>query len=258
MSGTGDKDRNFVTALARGLDVLRAFRAGETALGNAELAARTGLPKPTVSRLTHTLCAQGYLIHDCRGGSYRLGAGVLKLGFGVLSGLEIGDRAGALMAGLRDGPNSYITCGLGERHRLEVIYVAVRRSHEDVALAMHVGSSLPLFRSSMGRAILVAMDPAARAELLAETERLAPERATACAAGLDRALAEYEAQGFVTGYGDWRADVNAIAVPVRDPGGRGIHGLNVGGPSFHVTREELEDRYAPRLIEVARTLSLTG
>ena len=49
------KDRNFVTALARGLDVLRCFRENETALTNTDFSERTGLPKATVSRLTHTL-----------------------------------------------------------------------------------------------------------------------------------------------------------------------------------------------------------
>ena len=53
--GTGSddgKDRNFVTALARGLDVLRCFRPGEVSLTNLDLSERTGLPKPTISRLT--------------------------------------------------------------------------------------------------------------------------------------------------------------------------------------------------------------
>ena len=80
------KDRNFVTALARGLDVLRAFRANETTLTNTDFAERTGLPKPTVSRLTHTLCKLGYLVTDEGTGAYRLGAGVMQLGFGVLAG----------------------------------------------------------------------------------------------------------------------------------------------------------------------------
>ena len=44
-------DRHFVTALARGLDVLSAFRSRDRMLGNQELARRCGLPKSTISRL---------------------------------------------------------------------------------------------------------------------------------------------------------------------------------------------------------------
>ena len=115
---TETKDRNFVTALARGLDVLRCFRENEAALTNTDFSERTGLPKATVSRLTHTLCELDYLVADTRTGTYRLGAGVLQLGFGVLTSMEIGDRAEDEMRRLRDGPNSYITVALGEAHRL--------------------------------------------------------------------------------------------------------------------------------------------
>ena len=49
------QDRDFVTALARGLELLRAFRREGEALGNGELAERTGLSRSTVSRLAYTL-----------------------------------------------------------------------------------------------------------------------------------------------------------------------------------------------------------
>ena len=65
MKRTGKKtatDRNFVVALSRGLDVLRAFHPNDGLLGNQEIAARTNLPKPTVSRLTYTLAQLGYPI----------------------------------------------------------------------------------------------------------------------------------------------------------------------------------------------------
>jgi hypothetical protein len=48
---SGEGDRKFVVALARGLDLSRAFRVGDNLLGNNEISLRTGLPKPTVSRL---------------------------------------------------------------------------------------------------------------------------------------------------------------------------------------------------------------
>lgn len=77
------EDRHFVTALARGLEVLSAFRSRDRMLGNQELASRSGLPKSTISRLTHTLTREGYLepASDGKGASgYRLGSAVLALG----------------------------------------------------------------------------------------------------------------------------------------------------------------------------------
>jgi DNA-binding IclR family transcriptional regulator len=54
-------DRKFVTALSRGLDVLRCFGPRDRWLANQDIAKRTGLAKPTVSRLAYTLTKLGFL-----------------------------------------------------------------------------------------------------------------------------------------------------------------------------------------------------
>ncbi|TMM55296.1 IclR family transcriptional regulator [Sulfitobacter sabulilitoris] len=252
------KDRNFVTALARGLDILRCYQPGEITLTNADFADRTGLPKATISRLTHTLCALDYLVADARTGTYRLGAGVLQLGFGVMAGLDIGERAEEEMTALRNGPNSYITVALGERHRLDVVYVAVQPSREDVSLSMRVGSRLPLFFSAIGRAILVGMREDERAEIFDYAARTEPDTQAERLSSFARAQEEYGDVGYCSGYGEWRADVNGIAVPVYSLGGSRVYGLNVGGPSFHVKKRQLESVYAKRLIQAAEALSIRG
>ncbi|MBK0328463.1 IclR family transcriptional regulator [Rhodobacteraceae bacterium F11138] len=249
------KDRNFVTALARGLDVLRCFRPNETDLTNMDISQRTNLPKPTVSRLTHTLCKLDYLVADPRTGTYRLSAGVLQLGFGVLSGMEIGERASEVMRALRDGPNSYITVALAEAHRMDAVYIAVHRSREEIALTMNVGSRLPLFFSAIGRAILVGLTEEERAVTLKRADKLDPDQHERRKRSVEQALAEYESQGYCTGYGDWRQDVNGIAVPVFSLNGSRVYGLNVGGPAFHVKKKQLESYYARQLLEAAASLS---
>ena len=81
-SEKSDGDRQFVTSLHRGLEILRAFRPADKAgLGNSELAERTGLPNSTVSRLTFTLLKSGYLVYDEGTGRYRMGVPVLSLGY---------------------------------------------------------------------------------------------------------------------------------------------------------------------------------
>ncbi|GGA28072.1 IclR family transcriptional regulator [Neptunicoccus cionae] len=250
-----DKDRNFITALARGLDVLRCFRPNESVLTNTDIAKRTGLPKPTVSRLIYTLCRLDYLSLDEKSGGYRLGAGVLSLGFGVLSGMEIAERAKEEMLRLRDGPNSYITCALAERHLTDAIYIAVERSCEDVSLRLSIGSRLPLFFSAIGRAILVGLDePGLEAAFACGAEFL-PDLVEQQKTSYAEAKRQYEKVGFCSGFGDWRPDVNGVAVPVRGLDGR-VFGLNVGGPSFHVKPDELETVYGPLLVKSAELLGM--
>lgn len=251
----GDKDRNFVTALARGLDILRCFGGKDTSLTNSDFAQRTGLPKATISRLTHTLCALDYLVADTRTGTYRLSAGVLHLGFSVLSGMDIGTRAQEEMRALRDGPNSYITVALAEQHQLDAVYLTTSNSQEGVTLAIRVGSRLPIFYSAIGRAILVGMDPKARERVFSIARTHGGNLEADGRAQVEQALAEFEEKGFCTGYGTWRQDVNGIAVPVYSLTGDIVYGLNVGGPAYRVKKKQLESVYAPKLIRAANLIS---
>src|SRR3954470_22827873 len=81
-----EKDRQFVTALARGLGVLRCFTHATPELGTAEIARMTGLPQPTVWRLCHTLMQEGYLVQADRGDKLRPGIPVLSLGYAAIAG----------------------------------------------------------------------------------------------------------------------------------------------------------------------------
>ncbi|WP_171241242.1 IclR family transcriptional regulator [Ruegeria sp. HKCCA5491] len=258
VEGTSEelKDRNFITALARGLDVLRCFREGDTALSNTDLSKRTGLPKATVSRLTHTLCKLDYLEVDNRTGTYRLSAGVMLLGFGVLASLDIAERARREMLKLRNGPNSYVVVALGERHGMNAVYLATETSREQVSLVARVGTGLPLFRSAMGRAILTAMDEDERAQAFETARTQDSDTEEFRQSSFNTAQEEMDRLGFCTGYGDWRPDVNGISVAFRSVIDNRVFGLNVGGPSFHLTPKELETVYGPMLVEAGKNLSL--
>jgi DNA-binding IclR family transcriptional regulator len=251
------KDRNFVTALARGLEILRCFRRGDMTLTNSDFSERTGLPKATISRLTHTLCQLDYLVADSRVGTYRLSAGVLRLGFSRLAAMDMRDRAKHEMHALRvDGPNPFVTVALGEQHRTEVIYLAAESSTEEVTLMVRVGTRMPLFQSAIGKAIL-AVTPEERCEQIfgfARAESVEAEREARALYKL--ALTEYAANGFCTGYGSWRSDVNGIAVPIHSLSDGRVYGMNVGGPSYRLKRKQLESIYAERLLKVAQALSL--
>ena len=101
-----EKDRKFVTALARGLDVLRAFEPRDNLLGNQEIARRTGLPKPTVTRLTYTLTKLGYLSYNKELERYQLGMGVLALGYATLANFGIRQIARPYMQDLAEEVNA--------------------------------------------------------------------------------------------------------------------------------------------------------
>ncbi|SNS40276.1 transcriptional regulator, IclR family [Noviherbaspirillum humi] len=246
------EDRHFVTALARGLEILSCFRSGEKMLGNQELADRSRLPKSTVSRLTYTLTKLGYLDYDGDIGKYRLGTASLALGSAMLSKLDIRQLARPWMQELADF--SHATVSLGMRDRLSMIYVENCRSQAALTLRLDVGARIPIALTAMGRAYLAGAPEAERSEILERVREADEYRWPSIQEGVQRSLEEYRTLGCCTSFGDWQADVNAIAVAFRPANGQGVFSINCGGPAFSLKREFLLEEVRPRLLEVAERL----
>ena len=56
-----DDSPDFIEAIARGLDVIRAFGPGQPVMSLAAVAAASGLPRPTARRILLTLEQLGYV-----------------------------------------------------------------------------------------------------------------------------------------------------------------------------------------------------
>jgi len=250
--GERRRDRQFVEALARGLEVLRAFQPNHALLGNQEIARATGLPKPTVSRLTHTLTKMGYLTYSDRLGKYQLGAPALSLGYAVLSNMGIRKLARPHMQALADYAGASVA--LGSRDRLSLIYVEYCRSNAAVTLRLDLGSKVPIATTSMGRALLAALPEDERNHLMEFIERREPERWPQIRAGIERGLEDYAKRGFTISIGEWKADVNAVGVPMIPSDGSQILVFNCGAPAFQLSRERLETDIGPRLVHLVRNV----
>lgn len=253
---TGDapeKDRHFVTALARGLDILGCFKPSERFLGNQQLAQRTGLPKPTVSRLTYTLTQLGFLSYSEALGKYSLGTAVLSIGNAFLSSMNIRQVARPLMQDLADVTGTSVA--LGSRDRLNMIYVECCRSISSAfVLNLDVGSRLPLATSSMGRAYVCGLPENQRVRLFDQLKKHHGEDWPKLKLSLEDALKEYETHGYCLSVGDWKKDVNAVAVPFVPLDGSEVLAFNCGGPAFNLRRHTLEDQIGPQLVALVHNI----
>jgi DNA-binding IclR family transcriptional regulator len=247
-------ERKFVVALARGLDLLRAFRPGETMLGNRDFVARTGLPKATVNRLAYTLTVLGYLRFDETLGKYALDAGVLSLGFALLAGTDTLELARPHMRALAREVGAAVT--LGCRDGLDMVYLETIRSETALTLGLAPGSRLSMLTSSMGRAYLAVLSESERTALIGELKLAAGKgrRAAALVASTLREISAFEETGCCFSFRDWHEDVNAAAVPFRDPrDGRWLV-LSCSGPASSMGEDVFRERIAPRLTALARRL----
>ncbi|MCO3379016.1 IclR family transcriptional regulator [Pseudomonas aeruginosa] len=245
------KDRQFVTALARGLELLRCFTPRESLLGNQELAKKTGLPKPTVSRLTHTLTRLGYLRHLPHSGKYQLEVGVMSFGYAMLSNLSIRARARPLMEEMAGYAKAAVA--MAARDRLSMVYLDVVHGEANLTMRRQVGSHLSLHRSAIGRACLAAMPEDEREFILGHIRKRHPEDWPEVRKGLERAFRDYADYGFCLSLGEWQRDVNAVGVALHHES-HGLLAFNCGGPSFHLKREKLEDDIGPRLLHMVHNI----
>jgi DNA-binding IclR family transcriptional regulator len=249
------EDRHFVTALARGLQVLACFPSGDSQLGNQELAERCGLPKSTISRLTMTLTRLGYLIHNPETGRYRLGMATLSLGSAMLSRLDLRQVARPLMQELAAFSGASVS--LGARERFSMIYIEHCRGPAALTLSMDVGARIPLATSAIGRAYLAMIDESERRAIVADVQSHEPAAWPKVRAGIERAVRDHAKLGVTCSFGDWQKDVNGIARAFHPGGGLPPMAISCGGPASSLSKDLLLGQVRPRLIELTQRLEAT-
>ena len=245
------EERYFITALARGLEVLACFRSADKGLTNQQIAERCDLPKSTVTRFTYTLTRLGYLVQDS-GGRYVLGTATLGLGAAMLARLDIRQLARPMMQELAEFSGT--TVSIAVRDRLSMIYIEVCRSTAALALALQVGSRMPLAVSAIGRAYLVKASDQERQDILTRYQEIDEMAYKAVLEAIERGTRDYAQYGCTTSFGEWQKDVNGIAVGFYPIGGNQLMSINCGGPSSSVSEKFLLEEVRPRLIEIARRL----
>lgn len=247
------KERQFVTALARGLEVLRCFRPGDRLLGNKDIARRTGLPRPTICRLTYTLTRMGYLNYSEKLGKYQLGTAVLSMGYSLLSNLDILRIATPLMQEMADYSNA--TVGIGARDRLGMVYLKGCYSTKATpSLNMEAGTSIAIATTSMGKALLCGLPEREREVLMNHIRSENPGEWPLRKAGIEQALRYYQEHGFCYSIGEWRKDVCGVAVPMLPAVGSQLLSFNCAAPTFVLKRQMIEEDIGPRMVHMVRSI----
>jgi DNA-binding IclR family transcriptional regulator len=248
------KDRDVVTAVSRGLAILSSFSPRDVWLGNSEIAARTGVPRPTVSRLTQTLSLLGYLQHSPRRRQYRLGAAVLTLGYAVLGNLDVRRVARPAMQAFADSCNALVA--LGARERLDMIHLETCHSNTTMlTLRVDSGSRARVATTAFGRALLAALPTDERDAIFQQMSRHYREQWPKLKREIEQAARDTHRQGFCIVMGLWQPDINAVAVPLVCPDRSEVLSIGCAGSARYLPRRRLETEIGPRLIELAKRIT---
>lgn len=245
-------DRSFVVALSRGLDVLRAFQPNDGLLGNQEIATRTRLPKPTVSRLTYTLTRLGYLTPVPRFEKYQLAPAAMALGYAALANLGLRHLSEPFREELMRATGGAVAVGGRDRHSM--IYFGQSRNGLTLGVQLDVGSRIPIATTAMGRAYLWALPTDERAGLLRDLREHYGSRWPKMRDGIERSGEHIAKHGFAISAGEWQDDVHAVGVALKLNDGTGPYAFNCGAPSFRFTEDRLRNDIGPRLVAMVRNI----
>lgn len=247
-----DKDPQFAYTLARGLQVLRAFEDAPLHLGNRDIAARTSIPRPTVARLTRTLAMLGYLKYDATTARYRLAAGILTLGYPLLSQMNVRQIARPLMQRLAERANGAVS--LGTRQGLNIILVDSCIAPNAATRRPDVGATRKIVTTSLGRAYLAGLDESERSKLMAEIRASGQIEWAAFKRDMDREIRRYQTQGFCIAKDTAVKGHIAASVPFRvalDAESE-LMVVNCVIPDFQVDEAIMAKEFGPKLVALVQ------
>jgi DNA-binding IclR family transcriptional regulator len=241
-----------VMPFARSLSLLGAFTPQERWLGARELAARTGLPASTVTRIAQSLAQLGYLRHDPLQHKYRLGPPVLALGYGAIVNSDVQRAARMHMQEFADQHKVHVN--LSSRDRLDLIVLESCRSAQALlSLNLHVGVRVGIAASPLGWALLAALPELERQYLLDNVERRMPREWPRLRRRFSEALVQVQEMGFCSSLGEWDQDLGIIATPLLIQGYSPLVVACVGA-SAQMTRARVRRELGPRLLGMATAI----
>jgi len=237
-------DPDFMTSLARGLHVIRAFAGVDRRLTIADVSRATGLTRAVVRRCLYTLRELGYAATDGR--TYFLQPRILNLGYAYLSTAAMPIAAQPVLEEMSET--------LGEASSVAmlddgaVVYVARAATKRIMSVTLGVGSRLPAYCTALGRVLLSQLSEDQVTAELAKVDFVSHTKHTVTSRKkLEEIISQVRAEGFALNDQELEIGLRSIAVPVRNVVGTVVAAMNVSTQASRVSRRELLDRCLPIL-----------
>jgi IclR family transcriptional regulator, pca regulon regulatory protein len=247
-----DTSPDFIEALARGLDVIRAFQPHQPVLSLAAVADAARLPRPTTRRILKTLEELGY-VRTANGG-FELTPRILELGMTYVLSHNLWEVARPHMEALV--ARTHESSSIAQLDGSDIVYVARVAVPKIIALAVTIGTRFPAMPTSLGKVLLAALPPGQAERVLAEPSRsgITPRWQPAAA---ERAaeMREVRARGWSLTDEQLAAGIRSVAAPLRDGDGQVIAALNVTVHAAETPLDVLTGEYLPLLLQTAGAIS---
>jgi IclR family transcriptional regulator, pca regulon regulatory protein len=247
-----DTSPDFIEALARGLDVIRAFQPRQPVMSLTAVAVAAGLPRPTARRILLTLKELGYV----RGtdGGFELTPRVLELGIPYVLSRSLWEVARPHMEHLVG--RTHESSSIAQLDGSDIVYVARVAVPKIITLAVTIGTRFPAMQTSLGKVLLAALPLDEAERVLAEpsrspiTARWQPLKAERLAE-----LRAVRARGWSLTDQQLAPGIRSVAAPLRNGDGTVVAAMNVTVHAAETPVEVLTGEYLPMLLQTAGAVS---
>lgn len=247
------EDRYHVPALARGLQLLSQFSREQPELSGAELARQLELPRASVFRMLCTLEQAGFLERCVDGVHYKLGLGVLRLGFELLASMELTELGRPVIEELRE--RSGYSAHLVVRDGREVVFIAKVAGRSSLFQSVQVGARLPAHATVLGRVLLSDLSAGELAALYRHASLAAYTGKTPTTlSALSELIAQDRQRGHGISMGGYESGISTVAAPVFSGPGKVAAAISVTVPAQSIEAPELAELVA-MVCDAARQLS---
>ncbi|MFG2002839.1 IclR family transcriptional regulator [Spirillospora sp. NPDC048911] len=239
------------SVLARGLLLLDAFGAADTELTLAELARRTGLPKPTAHRLLAELVRWGGL--ERTSGGYRLGMRLFILGQRVPRPRGLREAALPYLEDLYEATHENVH--LAVLDGVDTLFLEKVSGRRSMPIVSRVGGRLPAYCTATGKVFLALGPPEnLRQVLSAGLPRHTPHTITMPGL-LRRELERTLERGYGINQEESETGVSAVAAPIFDHRRRVLAAISITGHACRLDLGRLAPAVRTAALAVSRELS---
>ena len=248
-------DPDFMTSLARGLTVVRAFTRQKRQLTIAQISQRTGIPRAAVRRCLYTLGQLGYVGTEDRR-TFALRPKILELGHAYMTSSPLAASSQPILDRVSDVIHE--SCSMAILDGDEILYIA-RSSTQDriMSIDLGLGSRLPAHCTSMGRVLLAGLPERELDAYLKRVRIIAyTNRTVTSVSKLAQVIQDVRQQGYALVDQELEIGLRSLAVPVHDHLGRTSAAINVGVQASRVTTADLESRILPELQSAGREVGM--
>lgn len=245
------QSRDNIGSLAKGLTVLEILAAHPAGMTLTEMAAKAGMTRAGARRFLLTLVESGYAVQDAR--RFMLSPRLLSVARTWLQGASLWTYAEPFLREVANRFNESSSAAVlsGE----DIVYVARIPGRHILSVALHVGTRLPAWCTSMGRVLLSDL-PGPELRTFLQSARIVRHTAKSMVdpTELEAEIGRVAEQGYAVIDEELEIGLRSIAVPIRDRSKRIVAAINISTQSSRFTPEEMRREILPHLRQAARSI----